>query len=71
VADVLEIDAEQLSSDTDLTAIETFDSVSLLTLLIELDDRAGLKLGPAEAEALHYYRDIEALAAKQGIELNE
>lgn len=71
VADVLEIEPDELSSDTDLTMIETFDSVAVLTLIIELDEKVGLKMGPAEAEVLRHYRDIEELAATQGIELDD
>jgi len=69
VAKELEVDPEQLTPDTDLKTIETFDSVSILTLTIALDERAGIKLTPTDASALRYYGDIEKLAEKQGITL--
>jgi acyl carrier protein len=69
VAEVLEIEPDVLDSDTDLTAIETFDSVSVLTLMIALDEQAGIKMRPADARELRYYGDIERLAEKQGIVL--
>ena len=69
VADVLGIEASSLGSDSDLRSIDTFDSVSVLTLMIALDEQAGVKLSPGEANALRFYGDIEKAAAKQGIEL--
>jgi len=67
VAGVLEIDPNNLNSDTDLNTIDTFDSVSVLTLMIAVDEQAGIKISPAEANTLRYYRDIESLAERQGI----
>jgi acyl carrier protein len=67
VASVLEIDPNNLDSDTDLNTIDTFDSVSVLTLMIALDEQTGIKISPAEANTLRYYRDIESLAERQGI----
>ncbi|MBE3144751.1 MAG: acyl carrier protein [Planctomycetes bacterium] len=67
VANVLEIDPNNLDSDTDLNSIDTFDSVSVLTLIIAVDEQAGIKISPAEANALRYYRDIESLAERQGV----
>jgi acyl carrier protein len=71
VADVLEIGPDDIDSDTDLTTMETFDSVSILTLMIELDERAGIKMTPADTRGLRFYADIEKLAEKQGIVLTD
>jgi len=71
VADVLEIEPDQLEPDTDLTTIEMFDSVSILTLMIEFDEKAGIKMTPADSRGLRYYGDIEKLAARQGVELTD
>jgi acyl carrier protein len=71
VADVLEIKPEQLGSDTDLTAIETFDSVGILTLMIALDEQGGIKLGPADMRGLRHYSDIEKQAANHGATLTD
>jgi acyl carrier protein len=71
VAYVLEIEPDQLDSDTDLTTIEMFDSVSILTLMIELDEKAGIKMTAADTRGLRYYGDFERLAAKQGIVLTD
>ena len=67
VARVLEVDTASLVSDTTLSSIDTFDSVSVLTLMISLDEQAGIKLSPSEASALRFYGDIERAAEKQGI----
>lgn len=69
VADVLEVEPEDLDSDTDLTTMEAFDSVSVLTLMIELDDQCGIRLSPADTRELKRFGDIERLAENQGITL--
>lgn len=71
VAGVLEVEPERLQADTDLKSFETFDSVGVLSLMIELDEKAGIRMGPTESNVLRTYGDIEALACKQGIELTE
>jgi acyl carrier protein len=71
VADVLEIEAGQLLPDTDLVGIDTFDSVGVLTLMVALDEQAGIKLSPADTKQLRKYGDIEQLAVRQGIALTD
>ena len=71
VAEVLEIEPDELDSGTDLTTIELFDSVSVLTLMIELDEQCGIKMSPADARELRYYGDFERLAERQGITLTD
>ncbi|MGQ9928052.1 MAG: hypothetical protein ACUVS4_14420 [Chloroflexaceae bacterium] len=70
VADVLEVDPELLRSDTELTQIETFTSVAVLTLMIELDMQAGVKILPEEASKLRLYGDIEAVVERHGVTLS-
>lgn len=67
VADVLGIDPSMLETATDLTMIETFDSVNVLNLMFDLDEYAGIKLTPKDASQLHYFGDIEAVAERQGM----
>lgn len=71
VAAVLEVEPERLQPETDLKAFETFDSVGVLSLIIELDEKAGIRMGPADSSGLRVYGDIEALARRQGVELVE
>lgn len=69
VAEVFEGVAAEILSDTDLRSLPAFDSVNVLTLIIALDERAGIKLGPEQAASLRYFREIEEIAAKQGLVL--
>lgn len=71
VAAVLEIRPEELNPETNLTTIETFDSVSTLTLMVELGEKAGIRVSPSDVRDLRYYRDIERLAERQNIELTD
>jgi acyl carrier protein len=71
VADVLEVDPGQLAPEVQLGSIDTFDSVSVLTLIIELDEKAGIKVSPSAAGALKRYGDIENLAAQSGVVLTD
>lgn len=71
VAGVLEIEPGLLAAETEFNSIESFDSVSVLTLMIALDEQAGIRISPGEASTLRSYRDIERAAARQGIELEE
>ena len=71
VAGVLEIEPGLLEAETELGSIESFDSVSVLTLMIALDEQAGIRISPSEASALRSYGDIERAAARQGIALEE
>lgn len=69
VADVLEVSPDALTTETDLANLETFDSVAVLSLMVELHDRAGINLGPSQAARLQRYGEIEELARTQGIAL--
>jgi acyl carrier protein len=71
VAGILEVDPSSLVADAVLNSIDNYDSVSVLTLMIALDEQAGIKISPADANALRFYGDIERIAEKQGIELVE
>jgi acyl carrier protein len=71
VAEVFECPPADITSDGDLRALPGFDSVSVLSLMIVLDERAGIKLGPEDAAGLRCFREIETLAARQGVELTE
>lgn len=70
VADVLEINPELLHSDADLTKFTGFTSVAVLTLMIELDTQAAIKMLPEEAGKLRLYRDIERVVERHGLILS-
>jgi acyl carrier protein len=69
VAEIIEVEPDELDSDTDLHTIDTFDSVSVLGLIITLDEKFGVKMNSTDAQNIRYYRDIEKLATSQGFEL--
>ena len=71
VAEILEADPATLRSDLELTSLDNFDSVMLLSLMIRLDEEAGIKMTPADVPDLRTYGDIEALATRQGISLTD
>jgi len=70
VADVLEIDPELLHRDADLTKFPGFTSVAVLTLMIELDTQAAIKMLPEEAGKLRRYGDIERVVERHGLMLS-
>ena len=47
------------------------DSVSMLSLIVALDDDAGIQLSPNQVAELSRYGDIEAIAEAQGVELTD
>ena len=71
VAQHLEIEPDELQSDTELASIETFDSVSVLGLMIVLDEQAGIQMSLAELGGLRRYGDIEQIAVAQGVCLRD
>jgi len=71
VADVLEIDPDLLAPEAVLGEFENYDSVTVLSLMVELDEKAGVRLAPMDIAKLQSYGDIEELARKQGVELSD
>lgn len=69
VASVLEVEPEELTPEAELASFELFDSVSVLTLMIELDEKAGIKMTASDTVGLRCYGDFEKLAERQGITL--
>ncbi len=71
VAEILEVEPQELQPDVELESIEAYDSVTVLSLMVRLDEAAGIQLSPSDVPKLRTYGDIEALAARQGIELTD
>ena len=71
VAKILEVEPDELRAEVVLESIEAYDSVTVLSLMIRLDEAAGIKLEPSDVQRLRTYGDIEALAARQGIQLTD
>jgi acyl carrier protein len=71
VAEILEVDPSALNSSLELASLENYDSVMLLSLMIRLDEGAGIKMNPSDVPNLRTYGDIEQLATRQGISLDD
>jgi acyl carrier protein len=65
IADELNVDAAELSSDKKLPDIEDFDSVSLLMLMMIIGKAVGKDISPEEMAELNTFGDIEALVASK------
>jgi acyl carrier protein len=69
IADELNVDPDELTSDKRLPDIADFDSVSLLMLMMIIGKAIGKDISPDEMAGLQTFGDIEALvAAKQSEE---
>ena len=71
VADVFECEPDELLPSTELRELEYCDSVSMLSLIVALDDDAGIQLSPNQVAELSRYGDIEKIAEAQGVELTD
>ena len=69
IAEVLEVDASEVTSDKELSSFEMYDSVNVLSLMVALDSKAKVRLSPTDVRDLRTIADIEAIAEKQGIKL--
>lgn len=67
VAEIFEAEPNDIDGVTDLTKLPGFDSVNVLSLMIALDERAGIRMRPEDAASLRTFRQIEALATRQGV----
>jgi acyl carrier protein len=65
IAEELQVDPESLASDTQLAAIENWDSVARLTMMVLLGDALSAVIEPGEIAKLRTFGDIEALVAKK------
>jgi acyl carrier protein len=65
IADELNIDPAELTSDKKLPDIEDFDSVSLLMLMMIIGKAVGKDIAPEEMADLNTFGDIEALVASK------
>jgi len=71
VAEIIETDPALLLPDANLRTLPGFDSVNLLSLMIALDERAHVRLSPEQAASLTSLRQIEEIAAAQGVVLED
>jgi len=65
IAEELDVDPEELTSDKVLEDFETWDSVVVLTIMIILSDDLGLSVTPEEVKNLKTFGDIEKLVVSK------
>jgi acyl carrier protein len=65
IADELNVDPAELTSDKKLPDIEDFDSVSILMLMMIIGKFVGKDISPDEMVELRTFGDIEALVASK------
>ena len=70
VATVLECEAHQLRPEQVLAELENYDSVNILSLMVALDDEAGIKLDHTDLSRMVCYRDIETIVQAKGVPLD-
>jgi len=66
VAEVFEADAAQINDETNLRSLPAFDSVNVLSLMIALDERMGVRLSPEQAASLQQMKELVQIAREQG-----
>jgi acyl carrier protein len=71
VAEILEISDESFPSDVNLGEVSNFDSVAILTLMVGLDEQTGIKMSASDAKSLQCFSDIEKMAVRDGISLED
>jgi acyl carrier protein len=65
IADELNVDPGELTSDKKLPDLEDFDSVSLLMLMMIIGKSVGKDISPEEMANLNTFGDVEALVASK------
>ena len=66
MADVLEVDPEEITTEASLFDFPTYDSVCALTLMVRLEDDAKVTCSPSELAALKNIADVKALLVRHG-----
>lgn len=63
IAGELQVDPETLTSDTLMSSISTWDSLTALTIMVLLSDAAGTPVTPDEITKIITFGDIEKIVA--------
>ena len=64
MAEVLEVDASDVDSASSLFDFPAYDSVCALTLMVRLEEDAGVTCPPGELAALKTVGDVEKLISR-------
>jgi acyl carrier protein len=65
IADELNVDPAELTSDKRLQDLEFWDSVMVLSMMVIIGESLGKDISPEEMLALQTFGDIEALVASK------
>ena len=65
IAEVLEVDVSDLTSDVNLEDLEAWDSVAVLSILVILSDETGVQVNPCDMSDLKTFGDIETLVSEK------
>lgn len=65
IAELLEIEPEELTSDKILEDIQEWDSVIALSIMVLLSDELGIPITPSEMSDLETFGDIGVLLASK------
>ncbi len=57
-SEILGVSASELTPDTRLSSLETWDSVSYLSTMVLLDEKLGVAIAPDELTAAQTVQDI-------------
>ncbi|EJP6846736.1 acyl carrier protein, partial [Campylobacter coli] len=58
VAEILMIDANSLTEETELNSFKEFDSISYLEITMLLEAKLGIEIVPSEIKALKTVKDL-------------
>ncbi|RTI86855.1 acyl carrier protein [Campylobacter jejuni] len=58
VAEILMIDANGLTEETELNSFKEFDSISYLEITMLLEAKLGIEIAPSEIRALKTVKDL-------------
>ncbi len=65
IADELNVDPAELTSDKRLEDLEYWDSVMVLSMMVIIGEAVGKEVAPEEMMQLQTFGDIEALVASK------
>ena len=61
LAEILDVDEDMLSEDTDLTAMDEWDSIAKLSTVIFADEKCGKTISGDDLKAVRTISDLVAL----------
>ena len=69
IADVLEMEPEDINDDVSPDNVEEWDSFQHIVLITNLEEGFGITLHPQEATGIRSVADIRVILRKRGVEV--